>query len=153
MAKRSTVAGTAADPIAESVPLEIDGVTWRLRYDFNAIAEAEAATGQNLLLGMSVAIINAMTAATIRALLFAALRPLHPQATLLDAGALIRLDTLKEIQEALKETYLLAMPEKKRPEFREMIQAFQGLQTENSGSFSGPPPESSSDSQTANSIV
>jgi hypothetical protein len=153
MAKRTTVAGTPADPIAEYTPLVIDDQAWNLRYSYNAIAEAEKATGENLLLGMATTIINGMNASQLRSLLWASLKPAHPKLTLEQTGDLIRLDTMKDVQTAIKESYLAAMPEKKRGEFRAMIQAFEGSPIETSGGLNGQPPASTLDSPTPSSIV
>lgn len=114
MAKRDSVAGTAADPVVESVPLEIDGKTYRLFYDFNAIAEAEQAAGCNLMHGIAVVMLNGMDARQFRGLLYGALRVAHPKMTLLDAGNLIRIDTMPEIRRALVLAWNASLPEGKK---------------------------------------
>ena len=91
--------------------LEVDGKTWRLTYDFNAIADAERIAECNLLAALDN--LAAISAAQLRGLLYAAIvvadARLRP--TLQEVGALIRIDTLAAITEALAEAYRLSMPE------------------------------------------
>lgn len=103
----------AVDPITEFVPLEIDGRTYELVYDFDAIANAEKQSDCNLLHGMSATLLNTMSAAQLRGLLWASLRRRQPKMTLADAAALCRLDTVAEIVPAIAATFTAAMPAKK----------------------------------------
>jgi hypothetical protein len=95
--------------------LTIAGETYRLIYSFNAIAEAETEAGCNLLHGISAALLNTMSAAQMRGLFYAALKPFQPAMTLAVAGAMIRIDTLPDIFEAISEAYKLAMEKPKNP--------------------------------------
>jgi hypothetical protein len=105
---------SAADRVRGWAPLTIDGTEYRLIYSFNAIADAESLAGCNLLHGISAALISTMTAAQMRGLFYAALKPLQPALTLAEVGAMIRIDTLPGIFEAITLAYSLAMPEKKK---------------------------------------
>ena len=118
MARRPTVAGTAADPTIEFAKLKVDGKEYRLVYDFNAIAEAEDICGCNLLQGM-FRMGGEWSAKQIRGLLYAALRIAQPEITLEQVGDLVRLDTLVSIPTALIEAYNLSMPEAKRLKLEE----------------------------------
>src|SRR5579864_8392167 len=82
MARRESVAGTALDPVIEFATLEIDGETYHLAYDFNAIAEAEKLAEANLLHGMAALMFNSTTAVQLRGLFYAGLRKAHPKMTL-----------------------------------------------------------------------
>lgn len=103
----------AALHVKRSAKLEIDGRTYQLAYDFNAIAEAEASTGCNLLHGISAALFGTLSAAQLRGLLCASLRAGQPDITLAETGALIRIDTLERIHTAIAEAWGLSLPEKK----------------------------------------
>jgi hypothetical protein len=111
MAKRS-VAGTAADPTVEYVPIELSGSTWKLAYDFNAIAEAESITGCNLLQGVGGVLLHTMTATQFRGLFYAALRRAHPEITIHQAGLLMTIENMADIREALLKAYGVSMPER-----------------------------------------
>ena len=109
--KSHSVAGTPANPTVKYAKLKIEGDEYRLAYDFNAIAQAEAIAGCNLLQG--VRNLSSLSAEQLRGLLFAALSKAHPKITLLAAGEMVRLDTVRPITEALAEAYMLSLPEKK----------------------------------------
>src|SRR5260370_20780777 len=98
----------------EFAKLEIDGKTYQLAYDFNAIAEAERVAGCNLLHGVASLLLHDMTAGQVRGLLYAALRQAHPKMTIEDAGALATIDTIPDIREALLKAYDAALPEGKK---------------------------------------
>lgn len=114
MARRKTVAGTAADPLVEFVTLEIDGESYKLAYDFNAIAEAEKIAECNLLQGIAGVLLNNMTAKQLRGLLYAAMGKAQPKTTLAKAGALCRIDTMPDIRDALLKAYNASLPEEKK---------------------------------------
>lgn len=110
--------------VQPSATLEIDGEKYQLVYDYNAIAEAEVETGNgvNLLHGISALFLNTMSALQLRALFYAALKPLQPYrpatektpasgVSLAMAGRLIRIDTIPAIMTALSEAWNLSMPE------------------------------------------
>ena len=153
MAKRNAVAGTASDPVVEFAKVEIDGETYRLAYDFNAIAEAEKLADANLLHGIAGLLGKGANAAQIRGLLYAALRKAHPKLTLAQAGALIRIDTIPDIYDAIEAAYRLSLPEAKKHLLGPLPGGVGAGQDrpdppspiENSGSDAGPPPASPSD--------
>jgi hypothetical protein len=108
---RKTVAGTPADPTVKFATVEIDGKTYSLAYDFNAIATAESVTGINLFKALST--LTDLTATQFRGLVYAGLLKAHPEITLEQAGSIIRFDTMVPLQEKLAEAYKNSMPEKK----------------------------------------
>jgi len=87
--------------------LKIDGQTLELAYDFNLIAEAEEAAGCNLLAALEN--LQDLTAMQLRGLLFAAIVS-TPRLTLLEAGALIRVNTISVVTTALADAYNLTLP-------------------------------------------
>jgi hypothetical protein len=68
---------------------EADGQTWRMRFDFNAMADFEEETGQNALAVLQAMEAGKVSAIHIRALFYAALREHHPDITLRQAGRLV----------------------------------------------------------------
>lgn len=99
--------------VQPSATLEIDGQKYELVYDYNAIAEAEVATGGgcNLLHGLMAP--SSMTAVQMRGLFFAALRTRHEDLSIGEAGRLLRVDTIAEALRAIGESWALSMPEPK----------------------------------------
>lgn len=143
MPRLQTVAGTSADPLVQFEKLEIDGQTYHLAYDFNAIAEAEKLVGCNLLEGIAAILMHGMTAEQFRGLFYAALRKARPKMTLEQAGSLVRIDTMPDIREALLRAYNASLPEAKKildpPEAGVEKVATGDLATVKSGSSAGPP--------------
>jgi hypothetical protein len=90
--------------------LVIDGVEYQVAYDFNRICEVEAAAGANLLEALGSLL--SLSAAQLRGLLFAAIERDGARLTLAQVGALIRVDTIASIEDALAEAYRLSLPEK-----------------------------------------
>lgn len=99
--------------VQPSATLEIEGQKYQLVYDYNAIADAETVCGGqvNLLHGVSAMFLNTMSALQLRGLLYAALKPLQPDLTLSEAGALIKIHTMPAIMSAISEAWALSMPE------------------------------------------
>jgi hypothetical protein len=113
MAKRG-VSGTVADPTVQFVPIMLAGKEISLCYDMNAIAAAEKLEpGINLLQGIAGVMLHTMTAGQFRALLYAAMTKAQPSTTLLDAGALLTIDSMPAIREALLTAYGVNSPEPK----------------------------------------
>jgi hypothetical protein len=132
-----SVRDTPLDPSLEFVQVQVDDKTYKLLFDFNALAEAEAITKTNLLTGMWAFLTNreSMTAVQLRGILYASLRKAHPEMTIDDAGALIRLDTFAELNQAVNAAFVISMPEKKRVELG-IVLGKPNSPTENSGSTS-----------------
>src|SRR5689334_16781036 len=111
---RRTVAGTAADPTIKFAKLELDGKTYSLCYDFNAIAIAESlCPGSNLLHGLLS--LQQLNAVQLRGLLYAALLKAHPTITLYQAGEFVRLDRVEQICRAIAEAYGLSVEKPQNP--------------------------------------
>lgn len=87
---------------------QADGKTWRLRFDFNAMADFEAETGKRIfdvLEGMEEGAAKSASASDVRALFWAMLREHHPDVTLRDAGRMVT-----QGMEALNAAALSALP-------------------------------------------
>ncbi len=95
----------------KDVTLTIKGVTYRFFFDFNAIAAAEQLTNHsvNLLRALEF---KAMTAAQLRALLYASLLRHQPDITLEDAGGMLSnpMHTASIVQ-AIADAYMAACAE------------------------------------------
>lgn len=104
---------------------EVDGYTYRLEYEFNQLIEAEEATGCNLLSAQESLGSSELTAAQLRALLFAMIVPYRgfpekPEEQIKAMGNLLRMDTIPVIKTALTEAMALAVS-------REMAQRFKDI--------------------------
>lgn len=99
----------ADDPTVRYTPLELNGVTYRLAFDFNALARAEAVAGINLLQGLNLTIANAQQ---FRAVLWAALLKAQPKMTIDEAGALLQPGAFEAISQALMESFTASMPDR-----------------------------------------
>lgn len=111
MSKAPKPAVTGA--VQRSAVLEIDGRSYDLVFDYNSVADAEALTGVNLLHGISAAMFGTVTAAQLRGLLFASLKPRNPDITLQQAGELISIGNLKQVYTALSEAWSASVPPQK----------------------------------------
>jgi len=140
MVKRKT-AGTVNDPTIRFAVLKIDEKDYSVCYDFGAIAEAEKATGANLLQGLAALLLDSATANQYLGLFFAGLRKAQPELTLDEAARLVRIDTMPDIRFALVQAYNLSMPEKKRMKI-DLVEEGSPLPTPNSGMNAGLSPDS-----------
>jgi hypothetical protein len=108
MAKK-TVPSVSANPTLPSVSVDVGGVTYSLCFDFNAMAQAEAATGLNLLQCLNFQNLNTIK---VRGLLYAAMLKAHPETTLEMAGMLFNHpNTVDKLMNAVVEAYLGSQPE------------------------------------------
>ena len=85
------------NPVAPSTDVTLDGHTYSLRWDFEAIAQAEELTDRPLLTGISQADWTKPRINLVRAMFFACARPNHPDITLEKASKLVTAKTLTEI--------------------------------------------------------
>lgn len=113
MAKKKTVAGTAADPTINFTEVEIDGNTYHLAFDFNSIATAEAATGLNLLQTFAI---GRLSASELRAVFYACAMKAHPELTLEDVGSLMRPTNLAKIIKFTVAAWTGSMPQEQDPD-------------------------------------
>lgn len=100
--------------IQPSAALEIDGETYRLLFDFNALAEAERLTGHGLLRQHPAKYFRDLDAAGIRGFLYAALKAEHPQISVDAVGALLRVEFFQSIFGAISKAWILSMPERSK---------------------------------------
>lgn len=99
----------AADPTVRYAKLKLDGETYSLAFDFNAMALAEEMSGLNLL--QALRSLRDLSVSQTRALLYAALLKKQPKMTLVQAGDLLNFRTLPLITAALGEALAHMMPE------------------------------------------
>lgn len=97
MAKSKVADKLGQDPTLPDVELVVNGKTYKLAFDFNAICVAEKQTGVNLL----TSIVDEITANSLRGLLFAALLKDQPDMTIEHAGALITPSNMGAVRTAV----------------------------------------------------
>lgn len=93
--------------LAKGITIELDKPR-RLVLDLNAMCEWETATGKNL-----AQIGKTASVSEIRLLLWVMLKADDPAITLEQAGALVDLENMGEVSEALRSAVKVAMPEAK----------------------------------------
>ena len=98
------------NPTLPNIALELDGTTYRLAFDFNALCMAEEVTGQNLM--QRVFDLREMPAKTFRAVLWASLLKAQPDVTLERSGALITPGNIPTIYSKLVEAWFASVPTK-----------------------------------------
>ena|SRR5690242_11632775 len=103
-----TVAGTPADPTARFVPLKLGGTTYRLCFDFDAIAKAEEMTGMQLLFGVDWSRITIVRA---RAMLVACMLKAHPDITPEKLTKYMTHKNMPKIQNALIDAWVNSTPD------------------------------------------
>jgi len=91
--------------MAVKFTLENDPQAYELRFDFNELADAEPVVGCNLL--AAIATWPNFSAGQMRGLLFALLKPAHPQVLLPEAGGLLTRD-MGAVMRAMKQTLMEA---------------------------------------------
>lgn len=103
-----------SNPTAPEVVITLDRER-RLRFDFNAAAHFEAATGRNI---FEPGVLTKPTATTTRALLWCMLVHEDPQLTLDDVGKMINFQNFVGISAQINKAYEANTPDgggKKRP--------------------------------------
>jgi hypothetical protein len=119
MQKRNKTVTQKPAPPAAPGALVVDGKAYTLACDFNTLADHEPATGANLLHAVPGILLNVLSAAQLRGLLYAALQKHHPYRAATKesaesgiswaaAGAMLRVETLPEVYRALGETDLVS---------------------------------------------
>lgn len=106
---RKTVAGIpGSDPTLSSASVTIHDRTYKLCFDFNALATAEELTGINLLTSLDL---SSLSVVKFRAIFYAALLKDQPEITLGQAGSLITMKSMNDITLALIEAWTGSRPE------------------------------------------
>ena len=109
MSKRK-IAGTAADPTLPKTPIEIDGETYHVCFEYAALAEAEHAFE---LEGHEVNLLWALPNPTMYntgVLFAAAVRTFHPELGFDGARALVNMGNVYAIVVALRDAWNKALP-------------------------------------------
>jgi hypothetical protein len=108
MPKHKTAANTAIDPTVRWTKLHIGDKDYKLAYDFDALAKAEALTGLNLL---SAAAFHGVTATELAGLLFSAVLKAQPDTTFAEIKSLMKPENLPVIMTAVVDTWNDSMPD------------------------------------------
>lgn len=87
-----------------TVELELAGTTYKLLFDFNAVAEVEERTGRNLMSAEGWANLNG---STISILLWACLQANHSEMTLRKVRALMNTRNLRIVNTRIQEAWTL----------------------------------------------
>jgi hypothetical protein len=136
MAKKQSSSTGLLNPTINWTKVNLNGIEYKLCFDFNALAKAEEETGIDMLKAVRF---DHMTALQYRALLYCALLKNHPTLSIEDAGNLCTTafenGTLKTITDAILSAYGMSMPEPKE-EQEKKDSPESNLQTSNSGSVS-----------------
>ena len=106
---KKTVAGGEADPTVRFAKLHIDGKTYSLAFDFNALAIAESMTGVNLMQALRA--LDNLSVSQTRGLLYASLLKAHSKMTVAEVGSLLHFKTIPLITDALSEAITNSMPD------------------------------------------
>jgi hypothetical protein len=110
---KNTVAGIpGADPTLPNAPLALDGKTYHLCYDFNAIIAYEEKSGENILVAFEP---DNMTPTKMRQLLWAGLLRENPEITLEQTGALAGYVDMARISNAIVSALLGSRPDPEEP--------------------------------------
>lgn len=99
------------NPIKPVVELPLQGVTYRLSYDFDAIAEAEDIVDRPLITGLRRKDIERPTINLVRAMFFAAARANHPELTYEQIKALVTRDNWGSIWGSVLKAWIAGSPE------------------------------------------
>ena len=97
------------NPTQETVDLTLDGETYTLFFDLDAIAAAEDETGVALIAGMRKRDVDAPRISMVRALFWACLQPYQPKIELPQASAMVNQWNWSEIWEKVLETWVAGM--------------------------------------------
>lgn len=107
--------------LTQYTELTLGKKTYKLAYDFDAIAKAEEITGLQLLLGINW---HKLTAAQLRGLLYASLLKGQPEMKLADLNPLMRPKHLSEIAEAVVSAWVASnKDEEENPQTPELAAA------------------------------
>ena len=99
------------NPTQPAVKLTLDGEAFSLRFDFEAIANAEEITGRPLLTGLTKRDIGTPTISLVRNMFYACLLPDQPSITLDKAKALVTRKTITTVWASVLEAWTLGMAE------------------------------------------
>jgi hypothetical protein len=97
-------------------PIKGGEVTFELLFDFEAIAQAEDATGRPLLNGLTRREVDRPTISFVRAMLFAALLPTQPKITVAEASAFVTRKTMTPIWGKVLEAWVACMQDPEESE-------------------------------------
>ncbi|HEV2324562.1 MAG TPA: hypothetical protein VGS10_11485 [Terracidiphilus sp.] len=93
-------------PTSPITYLTVDGTTYSLAFDFEAVAQAEELTGRSILTGLTSQTVSAPSINFVRAMLFACLLKHQAKMTYDEAKALVKRDNLSTIWQAVVDCYV-----------------------------------------------
>jgi len=99
------------NPTEPTGELKLNGETFTLFFDFNAVAEVEDQTGIPIILGLSAREVAAPRVSLVRVMLWACLRPKHSDITREQASAMVTQKTTKEVWRCVLEAWSASMTE------------------------------------------
>lgn len=97
------------DPLKPTVDLVVGAQTYKLRFDFDAIAHAEDETGIPLLTGISRKDVKTPRISIVRGMLYAATLREHPEIAYSDVAGMVTRKTIIPIWEKVIEAWAKAM--------------------------------------------
>lgn len=100
-----------SNPLLPAVPVVVDGIKYMLRFDFEAIAEAEEIVDRALITGLRPQDIRAPKIRLVQSMFYAAAHYDQPSLTFDEAKKLITRETLPEIWPKVCEAWTASNPE------------------------------------------
>jgi hypothetical protein len=98
-------------PVQPDTKLKLNGVSYELLFDFEAIATAEDLTDRPLLTGLRSRDYQSPTISLVRIMLFACLQAKHPEVTLDIAKAFVTQKNFRDVWTAVLTTWAAALAE------------------------------------------
>lgn len=103
----------------KSVPLELDGKTYWMRFDLNALALVEERFGD---FNEAMNKLSSVSPLTIRYFLFALMNANHEDVTEKEIGSLVGIENIQEVGEKIGEIVNMQSPEQKEDGSKNEIQ-------------------------------
>lgn len=113
MPEQNTVAGTPADPTLAFTDLKLGNKTYKLCFDFDAIAIAEEISGMPLMAGVNFSNVGVKR---VRAMLYASALKAQPEVTLKEFTRYITPVNIKKIEKALLEAWVACVEKEETEE-------------------------------------
>ena len=105
-----------SNPLLPSNKITIDGLTYTLRFDFEAVSEAEEIIDKSLVTGLTREDVFKPKVSLVRAMFFAAAHFDQPKLTYDDAKKLVRRENLTEVWNGVLEAWTAQNPEPEESE-------------------------------------
>jgi hypothetical protein len=109
------------NPVALATPLNLNGATYALLFDFEAVARAEEIVDRPLLTGLRQRDLNTPTITLVRAMFFACLQANHPTVDYATVKSLVTRKNLSEIWTAVLSAWTAGLAEPDEEEEPEVV--------------------------------